>query len=492
MSIYCFKFDSRTLTKALLHYLPNFSNRPLHLGTCKMATVEITNVIPASNQEQEDAWLYGDATKDPSRSTLDANATEFVSKVQNGNGEHSASESESDDDEDDDIQITIGEINKISAPQPFGMPFQPTINQPKTVSVITAPPPTITHVTAPIMVTSKRTIDVNAVGNINGVPIYDYDIDTMCEEKPWRIPGADMTDYFNYGFNEDSWKAYCDKQKGVRTIATEKNKELCIVQKVMQQDTRPLPELPKMPNNFGGMPRQMGGSIGVLGAKKETSMHQTMGTIHQPIVSIGPISHHPRIMIPGSMSLSMGMFPPALPQPAFLPMPQLAPPGLAPPMDMRGAEIKQEDGSAPIRLSAPMGGPLPPPPFPHPGMPSMLPPPGSAMAPPLLLPPPAPFSDESNSSDDEMRRRGRPRRSHSRERKRSRERRSGHHRERSSGHRRRSSRSPKKDKKSRKSSRGDENRHRHRDDDRSKRSRRKKDGEYEAETNENGNDTSEQ
>ena len=24
-------------------------------------------------------------------------------------------------------------------------------------------------------------------------------------EKPWRKPGADVSDYFNYGFNEDTW-----------------------------------------------------------------------------------------------------------------------------------------------------------------------------------------------------------------------------------------------------------------------------------------------
>ena len=24
-------------------------------------------------------------------------------------------------------------------------------------------------------------------------------------DKPWRKPGADVSDYFNYGFNEDTW-----------------------------------------------------------------------------------------------------------------------------------------------------------------------------------------------------------------------------------------------------------------------------------------------
>lgn len=28
--------------------------------------------------------------------------------------------------------------------------------------------------------------------------------------------GADLSDYFNYGFNEDTWKAYCEKQKRLR------------------------------------------------------------------------------------------------------------------------------------------------------------------------------------------------------------------------------------------------------------------------------------
>lgn len=39
--------------------------------------------------------------------------------------------------------------------------------------------------------------------------IFDVNIDTF-EEKPWRYPGVDVTDFFNFGFNEDSWKQYCD------------------------------------------------------------------------------------------------------------------------------------------------------------------------------------------------------------------------------------------------------------------------------------------
>lgn len=44
-------------------------------------------------------------------------------------------------------------------------------------------------------------IELDANPSYKGTPIYDLDLATL-EEKPWRKPGADVTDYFNYGFNE--------------------------------------------------------------------------------------------------------------------------------------------------------------------------------------------------------------------------------------------------------------------------------------------------
>ncbi|MES1918978.1 cleavage polyadenylation factor subunit fip1 [Bonamia ostreae] len=45
--------------------------------------------------------------------------------------------------------------------------------------------------------------------------IYDLDIDSL-SEKPWRKSGSDLSDYFNYGFNEESWRAYCARQVQMR------------------------------------------------------------------------------------------------------------------------------------------------------------------------------------------------------------------------------------------------------------------------------------
>ena len=45
----------------------------------------------------------------------------------------------------------------------------------------------------------------------SGRTAFDVDIDGM-EEQPWRHPGVDIADFFNYGFTEDSWRVYCEKQ----------------------------------------------------------------------------------------------------------------------------------------------------------------------------------------------------------------------------------------------------------------------------------------
>jgi len=38
--------------------------------------------------------------------------------------------------------------------------------------------------------------------------IFDVDIESF-EEKPWKYPGIDISDFFNFGLNEESWKDYC-------------------------------------------------------------------------------------------------------------------------------------------------------------------------------------------------------------------------------------------------------------------------------------------
>jgi hypothetical protein len=64
---------------------------------------------------------------------------------------------------------------------------------------------------------AKAGVDLEAPGTINDLPTYEYNLQEVSDEdKPWRKPGADITDYFNYGFNEETWIAYCMKQKRLR------------------------------------------------------------------------------------------------------------------------------------------------------------------------------------------------------------------------------------------------------------------------------------
>eukprot|EP01114_Cavostelium_apophysatum_P015553 TRINITY_DN4256_c0_g1_i1.p1 TRINITY_DN4256_c0_g1~~TRINITY_DN4256_c0_g1_i1.p1 ORF type:complete len:417 (+),score=99.66 TRINITY_DN4256_c0_g1_i1:98-1348(+) len=68
--------------------------------------------------------------------------------------------------------------------------------------------------------------------------ILELDIDLL-EDKAWRKPGADITDYFNYGFMEDTWKAYSQKQVQFRLEQSMQGKI-----KVFQSDQNQKAELP--------------------------------------------------------------------------------------------------------------------------------------------------------------------------------------------------------------------------------------------------------
>ncbi|XP_077461327.1 pre-mRNA 3'-end-processing factor FIP1 isoform X2 [Stigmatopora argus] len=194
----------------------------------------------ASAGDEEEEWLYGDetegkegeeeeeedeeATADKTTTVVDSApseapaeaATEEAPEHATGNGVASEAqatedaagddaESDSDsDDDDDDVRVTIGDI-KTGAPQytPYGAP-------PVNLNIKTPGSRSYGQVTAKV-----KGVDLDAPGNINGVPVMEVDLDGY-EEKPWRKPGADLSDYFNYGFNEDTWKAYCEKQKRLR------------------------------------------------------------------------------------------------------------------------------------------------------------------------------------------------------------------------------------------------------------------------------------
>ncbi|XP_058825760.1 pre-mRNA 3'-end-processing factor FIP1 [Topomyia yanbarensis] len=122
--------------------------------------------------------------------------------------ERSDGEMETDDsDDDDDINVVIGDIKS----GPSYNIVKPRI--PKVPPQVTQAVPGQDKAKQPA---GKFSIDeFESVGTINGVPAHEFSIDSL-DEKPWRKPGADITDYFNYGFNEETWRAYCERQKRMR------------------------------------------------------------------------------------------------------------------------------------------------------------------------------------------------------------------------------------------------------------------------------------
>lgn len=70
------------------------------------------------------------------------------------------------------------------------------------VNKATAPPPKSMHTRT----TSVMDIEIDKYGSISSLLI------SSIEDKPWRKPGVDITDYFNYGFNETTWREYWKRQ----------------------------------------------------------------------------------------------------------------------------------------------------------------------------------------------------------------------------------------------------------------------------------------
>lgn len=121
--------------------------------------------------------------------------------------------------------------------------------------------------------------------DINAKPIYlpankaitalDIDADLPENDKPWRRPGADVSDYFNYGFDEFTWALYATKQESLRSEFS--------ADKVAQSNKKMMEEMSSM-MMMGGMP--MGGMPGMT-APDGTAMTPEMMAMMQQMMGAG-------------------------------------------------------------------------------------------------------------------------------------------------------------------------------------------------------------
>lgn len=56
-------------------------------------------------------------------------------------------------------------------------------------------------------------------GVMDGRSILDVDLAALAD-KPWRRPGSDISDWFNYGFDEISWEAYCYRRRDLGELGS--------------------------------------------------------------------------------------------------------------------------------------------------------------------------------------------------------------------------------------------------------------------------------
>ncbi|CEO97872.1 hypothetical protein PBRA_005986 [Plasmodiophora brassicae] len=173
-----------------------------------------------------------------------------------GNGsdddETEGSTDDSDDDSEQDVKIVLIGNNDLSraptqtvrvAPNKYVRAVSEQADAAAAAAAVAAPAPaaptdTLTNeleVEAPVVAKPEKP-DIATlippepapIDRLTGRPItfpsvYDVDIDAL-PEKPWKHHLADLSDWFNYGFDENSWRTYCQRQVQMRLTVSKQVK----------------------------------------------------------------------------------------------------------------------------------------------------------------------------------------------------------------------------------------------------------------------------
>ncbi|KAK4935864.1 hypothetical protein LTR10_023176 [Elasticomyces elasticus] len=164
--------------------------------------------------------------------------------------------------------------------------------------------------------TSKIDPNGNPVHPATGKPILstDFDVDFTSESaKPWRKPGADITDYFNYGFDEFTWASYCLKQqqmpKEVKEITQQAEQLKAFVEGI------PGGGMPGMPPMPGAAAPSAGPDMSAMAMPSEAQMQQMFTAMTSQ--GLDPTAMDPsqfmQFMGGGGGGGMMGQQPPSMP-----------------------------------------------------------------------------------------------------------------------------------------------------------------------------------
>ncbi|CAI7568941.1 unnamed protein product [Penicillium pancosmium] len=117
----------------------------------------------------------------------------------------------------------------------------------------------------PAIHTSTIDVNGNPVHPTTGKPIMatDMDVDFPTDDKPWRRPGSDVSDFFNYGFDEFTWVSYCLKQQGTRKEVGDQKRQMDDMQSFLGMGMPPMPGAPPGPAPAANAPQAMPGMPGM-------------------------------------------------------------------------------------------------------------------------------------------------------------------------------------------------------------------------------------
>jgi Fip1 motif len=168
--------------------------------------------------------------KDDNDDVEDTNDDEENDAGEEGDDDDDDDDEEDDDEEDFDIVINTGDeggadgsaaaqpenqLGKVRLSGPGGSRWQrPGFTAPDRNAAAAGGAP----VARPGGVLAMLPTPTVQVGP-NQKSVYDIEFAKLTE-KPWLDRGADITEYFNYGFNEDTWKLYCERQVQMRLEAS--------------------------------------------------------------------------------------------------------------------------------------------------------------------------------------------------------------------------------------------------------------------------------
>ncbi|KAJ4368178.1 hypothetical protein N0V83_006534 [Neocucurbitaria cava] len=244
--------------------------------------------------DDSDDDLYGEATldqqKQPKQEYDGSSGDEPMDEGQDSGDE------EEDDDSESDLEIIIDKpapVPKPAAPQPqenkaikIEAPPQtstttPSSQAPKATQSTTTSGGTVPQLLPGTSYPAQRTSTID----VNGNPVYpplgkqvlsiDMEADMAEEQKIWRRPGEDQSDYFNYGFDEFSWEMYRQRQVTMQQTLQQQKLDVANMQQMIGG---PMGGMASMGSGAG----QAGGGGGVpTGAPTGPGVVRVLGYGHE-------------------------------------------------------------------------------------------------------------------------------------------------------------------------------------------------------------------